>query len=243
MSSRGMRQPLIMIKTKRIEYYKGLKIQTDTCLHDQAIRLLNQYVGVSSRVLDVGAGSGAFSKRMVDSGFEVVAVDMAGDEWAHAEIPFLKVNINSGIAPCMDSQFDAACCLEVIEHIENPWHLLREIFQVLKPGGKLILSTPNISSFLSRLVFLRTGEFHQFRSVDLHYGHIRPITSFELTIISRAIGWRVVEIRPGGYLPIFDLTSFGLKSMMHNILRGVAYLFAKGHKHGWCLFFVLEKPR
>lgn len=192
-----MRNSLIMTKPKELEYYKSIKIHADIGLHDQAIALFQQYVPTGSRVLDIGAGAGAFSKHLADSGFIVTALDVVTDKWTHKEIPFFKVDINLGIVCHIDDKFDAACCLEVIEHVENPWSLLREIFQVLKPGGRLILSTPNITSFLSRLIFLRTGEFHQFRGADLSYGHTRPITHSELSIIAYQVGWRIVEVLPG----------------------------------------------
>lgn len=237
---------LITTETKKPEYYKGMLIHADTGVHDQAIVLFQQYVPIGSAVLDVGAGDGAFSKRLVDSGYSVKAIDKDINKWIPKEIPFIELNIELGIHSAVNNLFDTICCLEVIEHVENPWSLLREIHTLLNPGGKLILSTPNITSFLSRLIFLRTGKFHQFDETDLSYGHINPITTFELLTIAHKIGWRVLEIRPGGYLPIFDYTAVSFKTfiplLIINILRGLVYLSAKSQKTGWCLFFVMEKP-
>ena len=47
-------------------------------------------------------------------------------------------------------------------------------------GVHLLLSTPNITSFLSRALFFLTGRFHQFNNGDLSYGHINPVSAFEL---------------------------------------------------------------
>jgi len=237
-----MRNWLINTKRKQFEYYKGVLIHADTGVHDQAAGLFKQYVPLGASVLDVGAGAGALSQRLADLGYVVTALDVDAKKWIPKEIPFLQIDINCGIADSVGGPFDAACCLEVIEHIENPWNLLREIYLVLRPGGLLILSTPNVTSFLSRLIFLRTGQFHQFGDVDLSYGHINPITAFELTFIASEIGWHILEIQPGGYLPVLDFSLFSFKSLLFNILRGLAYLFARGHKRGWCLFFVMKKP-
>lgn len=238
-----MRNWLITTRPKQPEYYRGMLIHADTGMHAQAIALFRRYVPAGGSVLDAGAGAGAFSRRLADCGYAVTALDLDSGEWGPKDIPFIRLNIESGISNCLRTTFDAVCCLEVIEHVENPWSLLRELYALTKPGGKLILSTPNTTSFLSRLTFLRTGHFHQFGESDLSYGHISPISAFELSTIARRVGWTVLELRPGGYLPIFDLSVFSLRSLALNVLRGLVYLVAKGQKRGWCLFFVLEKPR
>jgi 2-polyprenyl-3-methyl-5-hydroxy-6-metoxy-1,4-benzoquinol methylase len=238
-----MRNWLFTTEPKRLEYYKGMLIHADMGTHDQAIAIFKQYVPVGNSVLDVGAGAGAFSKRLADAGYLVTALDVDADKWIPQDVPFVRLDINLGVANSIGAKFDAVCCLEVIEHVENPWSLLRDVYAVLKPGGRLILSTPNVTSFLSRLIFLRTGRFHQFSDADLAYGHTSPITAFETSIAAKQVGLSLLETRPGGYLPIFDFSSLRPKSLALNILRGVAYLIAGGEKRGWCLFFILERPR
>lgn len=238
-----MKTSLFTTERKKPEYYKGILIHADSMLHGQAEQLLLRYVSRGGSVIDIGAGAGAFSQRMSDLGYEVTALNIDNEKFIPSEVPFIEADINRGILLTGDKKYDAAFCLEVVEHVENPWSLLREIYQILKPGGLLILSTPNVTSFLSRLIFLWTGQFHQFGDADLPYGHIRPITAFELSTIAHRLGWRILEISPGGYLPIFDFSSIRIKMLLFNVLRGIIYLLAKGQKRGWCLFFVLEKSR
>jgi len=239
-----VRNWLINTESKDFEYYKGILIHADTGVHAQAAALFSKYVANGARVLDVGAGAGAFSKRLVDLGYKVTALDSDPDKWIPAEIPFFQLDIDAGIAASVRDTFDAVCCLEVIEHVENPWNLLREIYSVVKPGGYLLLSTPNITSFLSRGIFFLTGRFHQFDDGDLSYGHISPISSFELEYAARKSGWEVLEIAPGGSLSVFDFTTLRpLKwTIALNFLRGFAYAIGKGYERGWCLFYVLRKP-
>jgi SAM-dependent methyltransferase len=238
-----MKTSLFTTERKKPEYYKGILIHADSMLHGQAEQLLLRYVSRGASVIDIGAGAGAFSQTMSDLGYEVTALDIDNEKFIPSEVPFIEADINRGILLTGDKKYDAAFCLEVVEHVENPWSLLREIYQILKPGGLLILSTPNVTSFLSRLIFLWTGQFHQFGDADLPYGHIRPITAFELSTIAHRLGWRILEISPGGYLPIFDFSSIRIKMLLFNVLRGIIYLLAKGQKRGWRLFFVLEKSR
>jgi len=56
-----------------------------------------------------------------------------------------------------DNTFDALTCLEIIEHLLNPCHLLFEMYRLLRPDGQLVLTTPNIRNFrnLYQLIFKR----------------------------------------------------------------------------------------
>lgn len=239
-----MRNWLINTDSKPLEYYKGILIHADTGVHAEAAEIFRKYVPGGATVLDVGAGAGAFSQRLSDLGYKVTALDIDPEKWIPREIPFQRLNIDAGIRGSVDETYDAVCCLEVIEHVENAWNLLREIYSVIKPGGYLLLSTPNITSFLSRGMFFLTGRFHQFDEGDLSYGHISPISAFELEYAARQTGWEVLEITGGGSLSVFDFTTLRpLKwTLALNLLRGLAYVVGKGHEKGWCLFYVLRRP-
>jgi len=65
---------------------------------------------------------------------------------------FKRVNIEDGI-PYEDCYFNVVYSGEVIEHLYNPDAFVREVYRILKNNGIFIVSTPNINSWLSRLVF------------------------------------------------------------------------------------------
>jgi 2-polyprenyl-3-methyl-5-hydroxy-6-metoxy-1,4-benzoquinol methylase len=232
---------LVNTNKKELEYYKGMVIHADTGMHEQAMCLVEKYLDVKSTVLDLGAGSGAFSQRLLDHDYFVHAVDIDANNWAPKEIRFFSIDINHGISPYLSQKYQGVCCLEVIEHLENPWSLLRDIHLLIDSGGILILSTPNITSFLSRLIFLRTGLFGGFNQEALGWGHINPISTFEFEFIAEQTGWEIIEIKPGGYLPVFDLYQLTWKKLFENVLRGLFYPFMKGQKRGWTLLYVLKK--
>jgi 2-polyprenyl-3-methyl-5-hydroxy-6-metoxy-1,4-benzoquinol methylase len=239
-----VRNRLINTKPKEFEYYNGIQIHADTGVHEQAAELIKKYFPAGTTVLDVGAGAGAFSQRLADLGYSVTALDVDPQKWIPKDIPFLVLDIDKGIKASVANTYDSVCCLEVIEHVENPWNLLREIYSVTKPGGYLLLSTPNITSFLSRALFFLTGRFHQFNDGDLSYGHINPVSAFELEHAATQVGWQLIDIQPGGYLPVFDLVALRpfLWTAVFNALCGLGFVIGKGYKEGWCLFYVLRKP-
>jgi len=239
-----VRNRLINTEPKSLEYYDGIQIHADTGVHEEAAELVKKIFPAGTTVLDVGAGAGAFSKRLTDLGYSVTALDVDPQKWIPKDIPFLILDIDKGIKGSVNNTYDSVCCLEVIEHVENPWNLLREIYSVTKPGGYLLLSTPNITSFCSRALFFLTGRFHQFNDFDLSYGHISPINAFELQHAATSVGWVVVEIKGGGYLPVFNLVELRpfLWTFAYNVLCALGFLISKGYKDGWCLFYVLRKP-
>ena len=61
--------------------------------------------------------------------------------------------------PFAAESFECVVCVDGIEHLENPFALIREFERILTPGGCLLISTPNISAFRSRIRYLLTG-FH-----------------------------------------------------------------------------------
>ena len=125
-----MRNWLINTDPKPLEYYKGILIHADTGVHAEAAQLFSKYVPGGASVLDVGAGAGAFSQRLTDLGYRVTALDIDPEKWIPRDIPFQQLNIDAGIRGSVQETYDAVCCLEVIEHVENAWNLLREIYSV-----------------------------------------------------------------------------------------------------------------
>jgi SAM-dependent methyltransferase len=89
---------------------------------------------------------------------------------------------------------DAVTLMEVIEHLENPRHVLREIGAMLRPGGILILTTPNASGVYSRVRFFFTGEHAMFNDAAYEWsGHITPVTAWTLDKAFRDTGFETVE--------------------------------------------------
>lgn len=107
-------------------------------------------------------------------GFEVVCADI---EFSERPLPSncVETDLNERL-PFEASSFDGVVSIETIEHLENPWFFLREVSRVLRPGGFLVLTTPNVSSVFSRVLAAATGKLLWFQPRDLDpLGHITPI--------------------------------------------------------------------
>jgi len=169
--------------------------------------------GKRRRVLDLPAGRGQFTDALRRAGHEVTPADI------NRHRPDYALADMTARLPFADAAFDAAVCLEGIEHIPDPLLLLSEFMRVLAPGGLLVLSTPNIQSYYSRLQFLFTGTFYQFNPAqirDLPPGapqdrfHISPISYPWLRYFAVYSGGRVTQVRGDRVKKKWLLPVFGL---------------------------------
>lgn len=238
-------QKIIGIGNKKLDYYKGLLIRADYNLHAQYAEEIQKRLPKGSKILDFGCGQGALSMRLKDLGYDVTAADQNIEDFkAQGEIPYYPVNFNSSeevnnFLSKFEGSFDAVLGVEVIEHVENPWEYLRNLKRLVKQEGLILISTPNITSWYSRMIYLFTGQFPGFLDPDL-IGHINPITPWELGVISSKIGLKVETMRSGGELPLVWISSSLPKTAL-SFLFLPFFLIAKGLLLGWCTIAVFRK--
>ena len=147
------------------------------------------------QVLDAAAGNGFLSNWLNDRGVTVTAVDLDPTKWASQNVHCKQVDLN-GDLPFEPRTFDLVVSVETIEHLENPFHFLREVFRVLKPGGHMIVSTPNVHSFKSRMKYPILGLPTMFEFVqDDNMGqHISPVSIGTLLYSFDSTGMRLVDL-------------------------------------------------
>lgn len=101
------------------------------------------------KLLDLSCGGGHTSVMLAQLGFQVVATDYGVPRPMSNGIARVGgVDLNCFL-PFQSASFDGVDLVEVIEHIENQPQLVREINRVLKPGGMLLVSTPNVLNVMS----------------------------------------------------------------------------------------------
>lgn len=148
-----------------------------------------------ARVLEIGCGQGAFGARLA-ARFEYLGVELDAHSAAVARA---RVGAASSRAAVLhgsyeeaagEAPFDAVCAFEVIEHIEDDRRALAEWKQLVRPGGRLVLSTP--------------AHQHRMGPWDVLVGHYRRYDPGELSGLLKAVGFEPVEESmfgfPLGYL-------------------------------------------
>lgn len=172
--------------------YKGLPIYAAPGLHEAAALMLGDALSGNAHVLEFGAGSGAMSLRLADMGFEITASDLFPESFKPTHLPFVAADLNGAFAAHWPQGFDAVVALEIIEHLENPREVLRQIRALLPVGGQLVLSTPNIANPVSQALFLRRGQFQWFRDIDYRdQGHITPLSPWVLEKALQEAGFTI----------------------------------------------------
>src|SRR3989304_6535235 len=128
----------------------------DTGLEGTRIRQILSLIGTGSKILDVGSYNGGITRRIKEQGNDVKAAD-ASSAFADLDrelgIPFSQVDLERPL-PYGDSEFDVVFAGEVIEHLADTDTFIREIGRVLKLGGRLVLTTPNVASLARRIMLL-----------------------------------------------------------------------------------------
>lgn len=169
-------------------------------VHEAVLALLKS--DPPGQLLDAPAGEGAFALLARERGYTVVCGDIAPARFRASDMACLKLDLNQPWDLESES-FDYVVSIEAVEHLENPWHLVREANRVLKTQGTLILTTPNILSIRSRLSYLLRGYPIYFtymvqqdsrskeeRPID----HINPIGFLELRHILARCGFIVQQV-------------------------------------------------
>jgi SAM-dependent methyltransferase len=117
------------------------------------------------RVLDAPCGDGALARELSSRGWRVLAADIAPTRpGAGGSLTSLRLDLEQPL-PFADGVFDAVVSLEGIEHLLSPARCLAEFCRVLRPGGRLVLTTPNVNNLQSRWHYLIGGRFSGFRPV------------------------------------------------------------------------------
>jgi 2-polyprenyl-3-methyl-5-hydroxy-6-metoxy-1,4-benzoquinol methylase len=168
--------------------------------HEAAFALLVRHVDPSVGVVDLGSGSGAFLARLEDAGFsDLHAVEFDPPRFELEGADPIALDLNGDFAEQLGRRFQLVTAIEIIEHLESPTRFLRQAHQLLEDGGLLLLSTPNLASWIGRLKFLLQGEL-LFFGPELYEatGHRSPLPDSLVRTLLAEEGFTVVESTTAG---------------------------------------------
>lgn len=163
-------------------------------IYTEVSQLTKNYQGT---ILDLGAGYGGLTKKLIEQGHtNIYACDKNPEYFRLKGLICSRCDLNHETLPYSANFFDMVVCTEVIEHLENPRHLVREIHRVLKAKGRVIISTPNGLSLRGRLSFLLRGYSSYCKKMydGEESEHITLLSRYDLLRIFREMGFKILKI-------------------------------------------------
>lgn len=164
------------------------------------------------RVLDVGAGEGYFASLVgarasaagLDPARVVTACDLNPQQFRYRGIACERIDAN-GRLPFADGAFEVACSIEVVEHLEDQFAFARELHRIVAPGGRAIVTTPNVLNLTGRVRQLACGFAPLFNplpmassgdrgAIHASSGHIHPVAPYYLAYQLRRAGFTRVAL-------------------------------------------------
>ena len=172
----------------------------------KVLALLEPHLSSAAVVLDIGAGEGYLAQRVHaviterGLGARLEACDLFPDNFHVPDVRCRPIDLDGGL-PLPDASVDLAYSVEVLEHLEDQFGFLREVQRVLRPGGRFVVTTPNVLSLTSRLRTLLVGFPELFgplplRSEDPQHlgGHIHPVSVYFIAYMAEKAGLRVAGL-------------------------------------------------
>ncbi|MEP7274076.1 MAG: class I SAM-dependent methyltransferase [Acidobacteriota bacterium] len=175
---------------------------TDLALYQLVRRVVLTRQTGRGLLVDIGCGRGTLFHHLRDSFDHYVGADLIlYDEFPRSSgSEFCRVDLESGKVDLPDAYADVVCSLETIEHVENPRALMRELVRLAKPGGCVIVTTPNQLSLLSKLCLVLKNEFAFFQERAGQYpAHLSALLEIDLVHLARENGLCEIEVVYTGY--------------------------------------------
>jgi 2-polyprenyl-3-methyl-5-hydroxy-6-metoxy-1,4-benzoquinol methylase len=144
-------------------------------------------------IVDVGCGRGDFYRHVCSRFTRYVGVDAVQYEDFPEQAIFCHLDLDGGRIPLADASADLVAAVETIEHLENPRDFMRKLVRLAKPGGWIIVTTPNQLSLLSLLTLVVKRRFQAFQ--DSQYpAHLTALLEIDLRRIAAECGLAKIEI-------------------------------------------------
>jgi len=168
-------------------------------------------IGNDTRVLDVGCGNGSTAGQFIDLGCKVVGVDLseqgiAQARQAHPQGRFEVLAATDDLPETLgENPFDIVVSTEVVEHLYAPRLWARGCFHALRPGGRLICTTP-YHGYLKNLALSLANKWDTHADPLWDGGHIKLWSRSTLKSLLEEAGFKNVQFKGAGRLPYLWMT-------------------------------------
>ncbi len=171
----------------------------------------------SATVLELGCGNGSTLIWLKESNRcnHVTGIDAFAEcSDSNAIDQFYKFDLNNGLPQDCIKKYDAILCLDVLEHLIDPWELTKKLRPLLKENGQLIVSLPNLQNYHVVLSLLFNGEFNYQEEGILDRTHLRFFTKKTSIHMLQNAGFRIDNVFYPGKATILRrlLNAIGLRN-------------------------------
>jgi len=185
------------------------------------------YVGSGGHVLDAGCATGNLSRRIAERGNTVEGLEIDPKAARQAERWCERVvvaDVESDALPYEDASFDVVLAGDLVEHLRDPVPFLERIRPAIRPGGRLVLSTPNVANWSVRLSLL-FGRFRYSGAGILARSHIHLFTRKTIVETLERAGYRVDVVDYTVPVPLVGRFA-AVEGLAHRVARLRPSLFA-----------------
>lgn len=182
--------------------------------------LLKLVRGRPGRVFELGCAAGKTLGHFKAQGATFVAglelvPEVAERARARGDVDWLEVgDIESRTIDLPDESFDLVIASHVLEHVRDPWSVLKRLVRLLRPGGQLVGSLPNVRCFRVTVPLVLLGQWKYTSHGILDWTHFRFFTrqAIRELLLDAALGVDVIEgeVTRAGKLRLIDTLSLGL---------------------------------
>ena len=188
----------------------------ETLRRERISAAMDRFFAPGNHILDIGAGSGVFSMALLKQGCQVTAIESDGNQVARLKKglppnPRLVI-IHDTFPPArLTSELqlgsvDGAVVLEVLEHSPNPEDILSSIARILRPRGRLLISTANRYSWISIIGMIKF--FFLGRFLNPGNSRIWQFSSRQIARMLKKTGFRIVYRGSLSRFPLFSFWPF-----------------------------------
>jgi 2-polyprenyl-6-hydroxyphenyl methylase/3-demethylubiquinone-9 3-methyltransferase len=162
-----------------------------------------------AKVADVGCGGGLLSESLARAGAQVTGIDLGDKVIATAKLHLheselvvdYRVQSSAQLAAAEPATFDAVCCMEMIEHVPDPSALVNDLAAMLKPGGRLFMSTLNRTPAAFGAAILGAEYITRMLPRGTHH-YAQFLKPSELGRLLRHAGLELEDVSGLGYNPL-----------------------------------------
>jgi len=174
---------------------EGFRCVNHRLRKSMVLGLARRHFGAGARIADIGCAAGDISMELQDLGYRLTGVEFEPERLERARSMAARYGLNVQFvskdltAWTDEAEFDGLIMGEILEHFVEPTLILDKHLALLKPGGKIIVTVPNVASLRARLKLVFFGEFadhnpeHKYyftrRRFAEHFGGL-PIETIEL---------------------------------------------------------------